>query len=133
MTMGVRVIVQSPENEVLLVRHTYVSGWHLPGGGIETGEVAAETVRKEVHEEANIRVCGSPRLLSVHQNRLATKRDHVLLYHVDEWEREGKFIPNREIAEIGFFAPDSLPEGTTPSTRRRLEEFFHGKPADDFW
>ena len=32
MTLGVRGVVLDSENRVFLVKHTYVSGWQLPGG-----------------------------------------------------------------------------------------------------
>ena len=38
MTLGVRAVVLDGENRVFLVKHCYVSGWHLPGGGVEVGE-----------------------------------------------------------------------------------------------
>ena len=38
MTLGVRAVVLDGENRVFLVKHSYVTGWHLPGGGVETGE-----------------------------------------------------------------------------------------------
>ena len=41
--------------------------------------------------------------------------------------------PTREIAELGFFALDALPEGVTPATRRRLDEVFAGVGAERAW
>ena len=38
-----------------------------------------------------------------------------------------------EIAEIGWFALDALPEDTTRATRDRLAEIFGGAPADPNW
>ena len=37
MTLGVRAVVLDSDNRVFLVKHSYVTGWHLPGGGVETG------------------------------------------------------------------------------------------------
>ena len=33
MTLGVRALVIDPDGRIFLVKHSYVSGWHLPGGG----------------------------------------------------------------------------------------------------
>ncbi|HYV61483.1 MAG TPA: NUDIX domain-containing protein, partial [Bryobacteraceae bacterium] len=38
MTLGVRALVVDGSGCILLVKHSYVSGWHLPGGGVEAGE-----------------------------------------------------------------------------------------------
>ena len=38
MTLGVRTLVIDGEGRIFLVKHSYVSGWHLPGGGVEVGE-----------------------------------------------------------------------------------------------
>ncbi|HZW47654.1 MAG TPA: DNA mismatch repair protein MutT, partial [Microvirga sp.] len=32
MTLGVRAVVLDDRWRVFLIRHTYVPGWHLPGG-----------------------------------------------------------------------------------------------------
>jgi ADP-ribose pyrophosphatase YjhB (NUDIX family) len=54
MSLGVRGIVISADDEVMLVRHGYVSGWHFPGGGVEVGETCVESITRELEEEACI-------------------------------------------------------------------------------
>ena len=133
MTLGVRAIVTDDAGRVLLVRHSYVTGWHLPGGGVERGETALAALAKELDEETGIEPLGEPQLLAVIANRRASKRDHVLLYRCLEWRRLRAFEPTREILETGFFALDGLPEGVTAPTRTRLEEVFGDGRVSQFW
>ncbi len=134
MTLGVRGLVfDRPANAVFLIRHTYVPGWQLPGGGVESGETMQESLQRELSEEGNIELTGAPVLKSIHANRQASKRDHVALYLVEAFRQTGPKKPDREIAEAGFFALDALPDDTTPGTRRRINEAINGEPASRFW
>lgn len=131
-TLGVRAIALD-EGRVLLVRHTYVSGWHLPGGGVDAGETAEAAARRELMEETGYEAAGSARFLGLYFNPAMAGRDHVAVYHLPTCVMRRVFSPNREIAEIGFFAPDDLPEKTTAATRRRLAELIDGLPPTDQW
>lgn len=134
MTLGVRAVVYDrASNSVFLIRHTYVPGLQLPGGGVETGETALQALGRELHEECNIRLTASPELRSVHFNRHASKRDHVMLYLVTEFEQETAKTPDYEIAEAGFFPVDDLPEDTTVGTRRRIAEMLAGADVSPYW
>ena len=133
MTLGVRIIVPDNAGRVLLVKHTYVPGWHLPGGGVDRGETTLQAAVRELSEEACLRPVGDLKLTSVHANREASRRDHVLVYVCDRYEMEKPFEPNREISETGFFASHELPRDTARGTRARLTEFWEGVPASPYW
>ncbi|WP_420839839.1 NUDIX domain-containing protein [Allorhizobium sonneratiae] len=132
MTLGVRAACFDEEGRIFLVRHTYLAGWYLPGGGVEVGETAFQALVKELREEGNLEVLGAPALLQSFLNLSATKRDHVLLYRVDVRQTVPR-PPDHEIAESGFFALDQLPDGLTAATRRRLDELARGGPYADVW
>jgi ADP-ribose pyrophosphatase YjhB (NUDIX family) len=132
MTLGVRGVVLRGE-EVLLVRHGYTPGWHLPGGGVEPGESFEAALAKELLEEGNVRMTGAPRLHGLFQNPNASARDHVAVYVVREFTYEGPPAPNFEIQESKFFPLAALPEGTTQATRRRLAEVIEGTAPPSQW
>lgn len=133
MTMGVRAACFDETGRVFLVRHSYVPGWHLPGGGIERGETALEAVAKEIREEGNLVLGAPPQLLHVYFNKQTSKRDHVLLYRCDGVTQTAPRLKDREIVEAGFFALDALPALTTAATRRRLKEIAGRAVFADFW
>lgn len=134
MTLGVRGVVFDAERRaVLLVRHTYVDGWHLPGGGVEPGETMETSLARELAEEGNIQLTGAPELRSIHLNRQASRRDHVAVYLVTRFRQDGDHQPDMEIAESRFFMLADLPEGVTSGTRRRLAEIFEDAPVSAEW
>lgn len=134
MTFGVRgVVYDADEDAVLLIRHTYVPGWQFPGGGVETGETAYESLARELQEEGNIELTAPPELKSIHFNRQASRRDHVALFLVTGYRQTAPKLPDLEIAEAGFFPLRALPADTTPATRRRLAELFGGVTPSVDW
>ncbi|MNU28217.1 hypothetical protein D3C71_166420 [compost metagenome] len=132
MTLGVRGVATDAEGRVLLVKHTYLHGWWLPGGGVDRGETTQAAVVRELREEAGLIARGEPRLISVHSNERFFPGDHVLVFAIDAFDLTER-TSHGEIAEIGWFGPDALPEDTTRATRDRLAEIFGGAPADPNW
>ena len=132
MTLGVRAACFDAEGRVFLVRHTYVPGWYLPGGGVEHGETVAAALAKELREEGNLEIEGETQLFQIYQNSRASKRDHVALYRVNVRQSAPR-PPDREIAECGFFSPDQLPDDVTAATLRRLKELSGAVPKQDLW
>ena len=77
MTLGVRGAVFDPEGRILLVRHSYVPGWYMPGGGVEPGEPMHAALDRELIEESGIALTGPAQLFGLYWNARASPRDHV--------------------------------------------------------
>ncbi|MHC4044980.1 NUDIX domain-containing protein [Bradyrhizobium sp. 23AC] len=133
MTLGVRAVVLDAENRVFLVRHSYVSGWYLPGGGVDHGESMEQAMRRELKEEGDIDLTGEAVLHGIFLNSHVSRRDHVAVYVVRQFRQDRQPEPNREIVECGFFALTALPDGTTRGTRLRIAEVLDGKPPIATW
>ena len=132
MTLGVRVVATDPQGRVMLVKHTYLAGWWLPGGGVDRGETTPDAAVRELREETGLIATAPPRLISVHSNERFFRGDHVLVFGVDDFT-VGERISHGEIAETGWFDPADLPEDAHRSTRARLAEVFGGARADPAW
>ena len=133
MTLGVRGLVIDGSGRVFLVKHSYVAGWHLPGGGVEPGETLVMALTRELREEGNIELGEQPALFAIYFNRRASRRDHVALYVIRGFHQSAPPRPNREIIAHGFFPPDSLPQDTALATRARIAEVLGGRTISERW
>ena len=107
-TMGAQIAVVD-DHKVLLVRHTYKSGWHLPGGGVDPPEPPEVTVERELYEETGLKLAGRPTLLGIIPNvSAATKRDYITAFTASAI---AEIHPrhSREIAEIAWFPINDVP------------------------
>lgn len=133
MVIGARLVLVG-EGKFLLIRHTYMPGWHFAGGGVEPGETAAEAARREGVEETGFAAEGPLRLHGLFLNASpATNRDHVAVYVATSFRQVRVFRRDAEIAEIGWFAPDQLPDGVEPGTARRIAEIVAGTSPGERW
>src|SRR6516162_2059606 len=94
MTLGVRGVVIDGDDSVLLVRHSYVSGWHFPGGGVDVGETCIEALARELKEEASVALVGPPQLHGLFFNARSSRRDHVAVYVVRTFRVLGERAPD---------------------------------------
>ena len=132
-TLGARAMVIDGQGRVFLVKHSYVEGWHLPGGGVETGETIGAALARELVEEGNIRLTSAPRLHGVYFNKRVSRRDHVALFIVRDFIQEQPPQPNREIVAHGFFTREALPPDTGRATRARIAEVFEDAAVSELW
>ena len=133
LTVGVRGLVLDGDGRVFLVKHSYVDGWHLPGGGVEQGETLAGALARELREEGNIELSETPVLHAIYFNRGTSPRDHVALYVVRSYRQANPPRPNSEIIAHGFFAVADLPADTSRATRQRIAEVLTGCSVSEMW
>jgi ADP-ribose pyrophosphatase YjhB (NUDIX family) len=133
LTLGVRGLVVDEAGRIFLVKHTYVRGWHLPGGGVEPGETLLDALARELKEEGNIDLLEPPALHAVYFNTRVSRRDHVALFVIGAFRQPAPPVPDHEIMAHGFFAPDALPEDTVASVRARVAEVLMGAPLSQRW
>src|ERR1700675_168706 len=102
-TLGTRAMVIDGAGRIFLIKHSYVVGWHLPGGGVETGETLLAALARALREEGNIELTAEPVLHGIYFNQRVSGRDHVALYVVRAFRQDAPPAPNREIIAHGFF------------------------------
>ena len=128
---GVRGIVEDGQGRVLLVRHSYLAGWHFPGGGVDRGEPPEVAVVREMEEEVGLVESTAPEFIALYSQKVFWVTNVVGLYRLRNARID--FKPNLEIREAQFFDLGNLPEGTTDATRRRLAELSGKVPLTPYW
>ncbi|MFG1478379.1 NUDIX domain-containing protein [Xanthobacter sp. V4C-4] len=132
LTLGVRVLAVDGDDRLLLVRHTYTPGWHLPGGGVDLGESASAAARRELKEEADTEPVGALELHGIFFNPRVGGRDHVVCFHTRVAGGPPP-APGLEIREVGYFPLSRLPREVTGGTLRRIAEWRGGMPLSAEW
>ena len=133
LTIGVRAIVESPEGDILLVKHTYMPGWHLPGGGVKIGETMEEALNRELLEETGLKLKHVPKLMGAYANIQASNRDHILLYVCATTDELIEKRCGLEISEAKFFSIKRLPNDIDPGSNKRLKEHLRNAPQEQTW
>ena len=125
---GVHAVALTPAGMVVLVRHTYASGWRLPGGGRGKDEAPRDAILRELKEEIGLSCWTGIRHVLDFEHRPDFRRGEGSLFRIDGID----FRPRRslEIDEIGAFDPSALPPETTPFTRQMIAEALAVRAAE---
>ena len=78
---------------------------------------------REIEEETGI-IPVDPILKSLYYNNSVSKRDHVLVFLVDNWTLSANFkVNSKEISDGKWFNLDKLPKDVTEDTLHHIKEF----------
>jgi len=120
--MGVRVMMIE-DDKVWMVKHSYLPGWFMPGGGLKKWESLDEAARREAREETGAEL-GGISLISVFTSYLQWKTDHTAVFLCKDFKFVGK--SDAEIAELCAFPLNEMPEQTYHLHRNLLEKYRSG-------
>ena len=124
--IGARMMLVK-DNSVLLVHHSYLPGWHFPGGGMKRGETLLETARREAYEEAGAVVTGKLRLLGFYTGSEYGHDDHTAVFVCEDFTLQAP-TDRWEIVGRAFFDLDNLPANITRGYRQVVTQYRQGGP-----
>ncbi|HEY0283191.1 MAG TPA: NUDIX domain-containing protein [Rhizomicrobium sp.] len=116
---------------LVLVRHSYAAGWHLPGGGVRRGEPPEAAMLRELKEELGLAWASEPEFVGIFTRKVGLASNVIALYRVREARFD--FKPSLEVREIVLADPASPPPGTAGGVRRRLAELTGQTPQSPYW
>lgn len=125
LSIGVKLILIQ-DGQIVLVKHSYQSGWHIPGGGVKRGETLEQAVRREAREELGATLTDL-RLQGIYTHFGEYKSDHLATFVSEAFTLTGR--GDAEIERVEFFPVQNLPKGLSRASRRRVEEYLQGQPV----
>lgn len=129
--LGANAMIFDTAGNVVLARHSYMSGWSFPGGGVGRGEPPVDAMLRELREEIGVVRSEPPTFFGLYTRRTGWATNVIVLYRLMNAEVE--FRPNFEVREIVFADPANPPAGTSSGTARRLAELTGKTPPNPYW
>lgn len=118
---GVHALVMTDGGGLLLVKHTYRSGWYFPGGGRKSSETDEAAILRELREEVGLTAWRDLTLLERFDRRFDWKHDHVALFLVRGAHCAPR--PSLEIEDAVAFDLDRLPADIPQSLRAKIDRY----------
>jgi len=130
---GILAVARRPDGQLLLIKRGDTGTWALPGGTLEWGEPARETLVRELLEEAGATVLSTGRLVGVYSAPERDVRMHAVTIVVEAEvapELSGPENP-LEIHDARFFAPAEVPTPLAYTTGEMLRHALRGD--EPYW
>jgi 8-oxo-dGTP pyrophosphatase MutT (NUDIX family) len=108
-TVSVMAYVMREDGRVLLLRHSYMPGWGLPGGVIDRGEDLVHAIVRETWEEVGlvVEVTERPTYSFDPHDRIVRFIANARL--VEGGDADSAHASSSEIVEVRWFEPEDLP------------------------
>lgn len=132
-TVGVRILAINDKQEILLVKHTYIDGWHFPGGGVHHQEPLFAAAMREFEEETGYIATKRPDIFHTYVHNICGVTDYPVLFVLKHFKKKQNGKCSLEIETCQWFSLDAMPKDITTSTKQCLEEFFQQVPVRDAW
>jgi 8-oxo-dGTP diphosphatase len=130
--VGGGVLIFNKKKEILLMRRAKTRNedgwWSKPGGGVEYGEKAIVSMKREIKEEAgiNIDIWG----YLPHTDHIIKKdKQHWVAFNYLGSLKSGtaKIMEPEKCDRIGWFSLDKLPKKIQQTTRESVRNYLAGK------
>jgi 8-oxo-dGTP diphosphatase len=131
--VGIAAVARRSDGKILLIRRGDTGTWALPGGTLEWGEPAAESLRRELREEAGATLVSAGRLIGVYTAPHRDVRMHGVTILVDAKVEDTISGPENplEVLEARFFGLLEIPRPLAYTGDEMLEQALSGRPP--FW
>ena len=111
--LGCSAAIFDEQGRILLTKRTDNGQWCMPGGGMDSGESAAEACEREVWEETGLKV-RVKRLVGVysHSDQLVVYADgtkaQIVALHFEVEVVDGELGLSNETTDFGYFTMDEI-------------------------
>ncbi len=126
-SIGSRCLIVK-NNQILLLRHSYMPDYYIPGGGIKKNETITEGIIRELKEEVGITVSIDDLMLFlIIESNLEYKQDTAFIFLVKNITKDQQINSHnhdkKEILEIKWFDLDNLPKDLSVTTNLVIKEY----------